>query len=109
MNKKSSTYITSREKRAQKGITYRRIRTVVLLVILMVVAGIGISEAYEPTKTIQMTVGNGDTLWQIASNVNAEYYQDRKDPRELVYEISSYNQLDSAMIYPGQELEIPLE
>ena len=108
-NTKSMTYITSHTKRSNRGLLYRRMRAIALLVIIMVIAGIGISEAYEPTKTIQLSVGNGDTLWQIASEVNSEYYQDKKDPRELVYEISSYNNLSSAMIYPGQELTIPLE
>lgn len=49
-----------------------------------------------------VTVAPGDTLWDIAAaatdgNVNA-----------MVHEIQELNALDSAMVYAGQELRVPL-
>ncbi|TFF64932.1 LysM peptidoglycan-binding domain-containing protein [Helcococcus ovis] len=47
-------------------------------------------------------VKNGDTLWNIAENLNYD-----KDIRETVYEIKAINQLSSSNIKPGFKLYIP--
>jgi hypothetical protein len=51
----------------------------------------------------KVTVCSGDTLWTIAS----EYISNNDDIRELVYNIKKVNNLNSAIIIPGQELLIP--
>lgn len=58
----------------------------------------------EPTSNDfeYMTVLSGDTLWSIASLVAPE-----QDPRDVVAEIMSLNQLDSAALQPGQQLAVP--
>jgi LysM repeat protein len=49
-----------------------------------------------------MTVLAGDTLWSIATLVNPE-----ADPRDVVEEIIALNQLESAVLTPGQEIALP--
>jgi LysM repeat protein len=49
-----------------------------------------------------MTVLSGDTLWSIATLVNPE-----ADPRDVVEEIIALNQLESAVLTPGQEIALP--
>ena len=53
---------------------------------------------------ISVYVKAGDTLWSIASQHN----HNNLDIRELIYLIKEENQLVSAAIYPGQELQIPI-
>ncbi len=54
------------------------------------------------TETI--VVQANDTLWDIAEEFGSE-----KDPRNMVNEIMALNGLQNSMIYPGQELIIPME
>jgi LysM repeat protein len=49
-----------------------------------------------------MTVLSGDTLWSIATLVNPE-----ADPRDVVEEIIALNQLESAVLTPGQQIALP--
>ena len=50
-----------------------------------------------------ITVHKGDTLWSIASNYSAD-----KDIREVIYNISKINNINDAVIYPGDIIKIPL-
>lgn len=49
------------------------------------------------------TVAPGDTLWSITT----DYYPLSVDPRPVVEEIRSANDLEGAEIYPGMRLELP--
>jgi LysM repeat protein len=49
-----------------------------------------------------VTVMSGDTLWTIA-----ELIDPTGDPRDMVAELMTLNQLTSASLSPGQELAIP--
>lgn len=55
-------------------------------------------------KSITVTVGCGDTLWNIAK----KYCSKKKDIRAAVYEIQKLNGLSGAQIESGQTLIIPL-
>lgn len=56
-------------------------------------------------KTIY--VSTGDTLWNIAQNLqNTEYYQN-KDIRAIVHDLMEKNNLSSSSLYIDQELKIP--
>lgn len=46
----------------------------------------------------------GDTLWSIAS----EFTDDSQDIRYTIYQIEKASNLKSAMLYPGQELVVPV-
>lgn len=51
------------------------------------------------------TVSRGDSLWSIAK----EYSRPGCDLRPVVEEIRRLNRLDSAIIYPGQILMVPVK
>jgi len=71
-----------------------------LIITLAILAGvIFLSQKPEP-QAIPVyihTVQNGETLWDIARQYPG-------DPRKTVYEIREMNDLESAIIYPGQKL-----
>ncbi|WP_431277555.1 LysM peptidoglycan-binding domain-containing protein [Leifsonia poae] len=49
-----------------------------------------------------VTVESGQSLWSIAESVAPS-----ADPREVIADIVSLNQLDSAVVSPGQRIAIP--
>lgn len=49
-------------------------------------------------------VYDGDTLWSIAVQCDIE-----QDIRETIYNIRKTNHLDTALIYPGQKLLVPVK
>ena len=89
----------------------RRGRLVVFALGLAVVLGIGIALAAgsmaspeggtgEPTAVV--TVGTGETLWDIA----AERAEDGR-VRDIIARIETLNTLDSTMLVAGQQLVVP--
>jgi LysM repeat protein len=59
-------------------------------------------EAGTPVPTTTVEVGQGDTLWQIASRL-AEPGQ----TREMVHQIEELNALDGSALSVGQEIAVP--
>ena len=62
-----------------------------------------------PVRTDPVTIHThvvkaGETLWDIAKH----YSPRNADPRPVVYNIKIINKLDSAIIYPGQILSVPV-
>ncbi|MDH6180699.1 hypothetical protein M2152_000881 [Microbacteriaceae bacterium SG_E_30_P1] len=51
-----------------------------------------------------VTVETGESLWQVAESVAPT-----SDPREVIDAIVRLNRLESADVYAGQQLTIPLE
>lgn len=49
-----------------------------------------------------VTVSSGQSLWSIAEKVAPS-----ADPRDVIADIVSLNQLDSAVVSPGQRIAIP--
>lgn len=60
-------------------------------------------EAGEPVQTRTVVVGDGDTLWGIASEV-----AEPGEVREMVHHIRELNALPSASLMRGQELAVPI-
>lgn len=54
------------------------------------------------TSFTYVTVSAGDTLWSLA-----ETYATDEDARDWIQDLASLNALESAEIYPGQELALP--
>ena len=52
----------------------------------------------------QVTLEAGQSLWQLAETIAPS-----EDPREVVRDILSVNQLDSASVQAGQRLDVPAE
>ncbi len=55
-------------------------------------------------KNYPLTVGSGDTLWDIASR----HAEKDEDVREVMYRIAEANNLKSKTLHTGQVLQIPL-
>lgn len=53
----------------------------------------------------EITVVDGDTIWQIAKT----YGSDSKDIREVVYEICKINNINADMLRAGQKLLVPVK
>jgi LysM repeat protein len=57
----------------------------------------------EPAASRTYVVRPGDTVWSIIRSRS----DPRADPRPLVDQMIKVNHLDGALIWPGQELELP--
>jgi len=56
------------------------------------------------TETTEVSIQQGDTLWNIASDVNSDRYNNHK----IVLEIKELNKLKSSHIIPGQKIKVPV-
>jgi len=75
----------------------------VLIVSLFLAAPGALAESAVSANTLDyVTVLAGDTLWTIAESVDPE-----SDPRDVIHEIMTLNQLSTAALTPGQEIAIP--
>lgn len=61
-------------------------------------------EAGLPVETRTVVVGEGDTLWGIASDV-----AEPGEVREMIHHIQQLNALPSASLMQGQKLAVPVE
>ncbi|NLN13995.1 MAG: LysM peptidoglycan-binding domain-containing protein [Tissierellia bacterium] len=52
----------------------------------------------------EIRVLEGDTLWGIARN----YMPDKYDTRYLVHKLREFNELETAQIYPGDIIKVPI-
>ncbi|WP_182525837.1 LysM peptidoglycan-binding domain-containing protein [Nocardioides dongkuii] len=78
---------------------------VLLAVGLFVAAGsVASNESGAAAPTTVVTVGTGETLWDIAADASGD-----GDTREMVQRIERLNALDSAMLVAGQRLRVPTE
>lgn len=59
-------------------------------------------------RYVSVTVTPGDTLWEIAEDVNALYYQNTMDPRKIVEHMTEVNQIQSVVIQEGQTLKVSM-
>ena len=60
-------------------------------------------EAGQPVETRTIVVGEGDTLWGIASEV-----AEPGEVREMIHQIQELNALPSAGLSEGQKLAVPV-
>jgi LysM repeat protein len=60
------------------------------------------SEKSAPVAFTQVTVQSGQSLWGLA-----EKYAPNADARDWIAEVIDLNALDSAELYPGQQLALP--
>ena len=76
--------------------------TVVSVLIIVTFQFESISSS-EP-ELIEIKVVEGDNLWKIADR----YYEENIDLRKKIFQIKKVNELDSAMLKPGQKIMIPI-
>lgn len=75
----------------------------VVAVSLLVTSPGALAESTASSNNFEyVTVVSGDTLWAIAEMIDPT-----GDPRDMVVELMTLNQLTSANLSPGQELAIP--
>ena len=72
----------------------------VLLIVTFQFESISSSEP----ELIEIKVVEGDNLWKIADR----YYEENIDLRKKIFQIKKVNELDSAMLKPGQKIMIPI-
>jgi hypothetical protein len=60
-------------------------------------------DSAEQTRTLQVSVSNGDSLWSLATE-----YAPERDPRDVVADIVELNNLDTATVPAGRQLYIPV-
>lgn len=86
----------------------RRGRLVVFCLALLVVLAVSVVLAAsslateEPEATQTITVGSGETLWDIAAEA-----ADDGDVRAMITHIQDLNDLDSGVLMAGPELVVP--
>ncbi len=83
-----------------------KIAGVVVIAVMLCAMAAEYGKRSKPQEAVVVTdtyvVMAGDTLWSIAE----EFCPDREDKREYIYDLRVRNRLESAAIYPGQEIEI---
>lgn len=82
--------------------------TTVSIIALTVLLFANNNKAYSSTyKNLykEVMVSKGDTLWKIALKNMPDGY----DVRRMIYEIREFNNMDSANIYPGDILKVPIK
>lgn len=62
----------------------------------------------EVSSYVTVEVEEGDTVWEIAKEVNNNFFDHKKDTRTISFAISEENNLDNYFIYPGQKLVVPI-
>lgn len=67
----------------------------------------GVATATVEGSTVPLeyvTIGAGETMWQLALDIAPD-----ADPRDVIAEVLSFNQLQSSVLKPGQQLALPPE
>jgi len=77
---------------------------IVLLLVLLLANAVGASVPDDAAAYGTHQVVDGDTLWDIAG----EHTAAGEDVRRVVFEIERLNDLSDSVIFPGQELRVPI-
>ncbi|MBO2531563.1 LysM domain-containing protein [Planifilum fulgidum] len=77
---------------------------ILCFLLMIAVAWGGRAAGDGPEPTVDVRVEPGDTLWSLARR----HADDSVDIRELISDIRRINQLEDAVIHPGQTLKIPV-
>ena len=80
------------------------ISTLVLVLVLLLASAVQATSRGEDQTTVDYRVRSGDTLWVIAE----EHGPQSGDVRDVIAVIQDLNDLETALIYPGQVLQIPV-
>ena len=69
------------------------------------VVGAGNAEAASVRQYVQVTIGEGDSLWSIVERCNKDAHI---DVQSAIYDVYEINDIDAAEIQPGDKLFIPV-
>lgn len=87
-----------------KFLFFVKILIIVFISILLITTFHFESIGSTETELIEVKIVKGDTLWKIA----ARHYDKNTDLRKKIFEIKKVNELESAMLKPGQIIKIPI-
>jgi len=84
------------------------LRSILIILAISLIFAKG-SFSHKKTEYEKLYVSEGDTLWNIASDLQStnDYYKN-KDIRYIVAHIQSINKLKTSNLYVNQELTIPI-
>ena len=90
-------------------VNYKKfIRSICVLIFLISIIFAKSTFSHEEVKYTTFYVAQGDTLWNIAENLqNSNKYYKNKDVRDIIANIKSINNLESSNLYVNQTLKIP--
>ena len=77
----------------------------VYLLIFLAASAVRAQNVFYSKRYFEHSIKEGDTLWNIA----LKYKTDDYDIRKMVYEIKSFNNLDTNYIFPGDIIKIPIK
>lgn len=77
---------------------------VLISTLLMIIAFQFESISSSETNLIEVKIVEGDNLWKIADR----YYGENIDLRKKIFQIKKINELETAMLKPGQKIVIPI-
>ena len=86
----------------RRGRQVRAIFLLIALVSVLFIASQKVAHASSETVIVSVTVNPGETLWDIATQVNPA-----QDPRDTIEEIKALNELSSSDIDAGTSLMVP--
>lgn len=95
----------------QRKITLRKLRwnRVLILAAALILCLSFAFNAFGDTigkeQIVEVTVSDGDTLWSLIKEYNSAYCGDMN---KAVYTVQQLNDLNSACIYQGQTIKIPI-
>ena len=69
------------------------------------VIGAGNAEASAVRTYVQVTIGEGDSLWSVIERCNRD---SNIDVQSAIYDVYEINDIDAADIHPGDKLFIPI-
>ncbi|MGB3368939.1 MAG: LysM peptidoglycan-binding domain-containing protein [Acidaminobacteraceae bacterium] len=98
--------------RKLKVVNRRRFFTSMFLILVLcstLFISLAFADSNSPKQYVQITVASGDTIWSIASEFNYKYFENQKDIRKIIHYINLENQINSNLIYPGDQILIPSE
>ena len=86
----------------RKGRQVRALFILFTLIAVMFFAGQKVAHASSETVIVSVTVAPGESLWDIATQVNPA-----QDPRDTIAQIISLNELEGSDVEAGSSLMVP--
>lgn len=99
---KSKKYKIVNKRRFYLFVTF--VLTIGTIIIFSIFNSVRAHSDFIPNPYFEVKVIEGDTLWNIAK----EYLPLNYDIRKMIYNIKEINEIESANIYPGDIIKIPI-